>query len=218
LTIYSLAEVMRGPVADASTRRSTPQTGGDASFSHELDRTAGTPQASAPGSDGRRSDSAASRHNSGPSRNTAADALGLVASPGAMAVIDGKTLYGCADGWTDTPPAASAGAAPAGEELLHFTPEWMPGVTSGTVNENAQPNGTVLLNSKLYATEETARKLAEAVGATPVAVELSGGTGVSAAQWELDFGDGRRLNAGLVADMFLRDPDRALARLHAELV
>jgi hypothetical protein len=133
-------------------------------------------------------------------------------------MINGRALYATAEGWSESPPVPAIAAGLKGDEMLGFTPEWIGTVTSGTVNESAQPNGNVQLSSKLYATEETARKLAEAVGATPVAVELSGGTGVSAAQWELDFGGGRRLNAGLVADMFMRDPERALARLHAELV
>jgi hypothetical protein len=102
--------------------------------------------------------------------------------------------------------------------MLGFTPEWAPKVTATTVNENAQPSGTVQLNPKLYATEACAKKLAATLGATAVACEsTSVGTEVAPPQWELDFGDGVRLNAGLVADMFLRDADRALARLRAEI-
>ena len=220
--MYSLAEVMRRglPLEPTAALKTTPRQR-DTSFSEQLSETV----TASPGQSGQRQDSVASRQVRAAVATpaaTAADALGLIATPGAKATISGQTFYGSESGWSLTDTAPSAGASPdavTGEQLLGFTPEWVPVVTAVMVNEGGQPSGTVQFNSKLYATEATTQKLANVLGATPVsAADAHPGTGASATQWELDFGDGKRLNAGLVADMFMRDPERAMARMRAELV
>jgi hypothetical protein len=148
------------------------------------------------------------------------DSLGLQAAHGSIATIDGVTYYGSQEGWSLTAPAVeqSAGSTGSGEELLGFQPQWFPQVNSVIVDEEARPIGTVELNPRLYATKETAEKLAAKLGATAVAEAISGiDAGSMVPQWELDFGNGVKLNAGLVADMFVRDAARAFDRLRAEI-
>jgi hypothetical protein len=217
------------PTELPATKTAAPQNTQESFLEHFAKSAASSAGAAPPASDARR-DFDAVRQVSGAAGQsaaggTAADALGLIAAVGAKATIDGQTFYGTSAGWSLTPPDPATGELPSstpapskGEAMLGFAPDWFGQVTSPTVNENAQPSGAVQLNRKLYATEETAQKLAEAVGATAVACESISTTNEPLeVQWELDFGDGKRLNAGLVADMFLRDPDRAWARLRAEI-
>jgi hypothetical protein len=238
--INSLAE-MYGPPAAAAGKSGgnapkQAQTQSESPFSQELKNTleagasgtrpAATNAAWRDRSVTGRQESGATRQNSvadGPaSGTTAADAIGLRAVRGAVATVDGVTHYGTDEGWSLTAPEPEVEAAAAqgasGEELLGFKPEWFGKVIAVKTNVEGQPTGTMELSRKMYATEETAKKLADALGATPVAADVT--TALPEAmvpQWELDFGGGIRLNAGLVADMFMRDADRAIARLRAEI-
>src|SRR5262245_3051001 len=103
---------MRGPVGDAAGRRTAPNANADSSFSHELETSTTTATA-------RRPDTAASRHNSDAvsTRSTPADALGLTASPGASAVIDGRTLFATSEGWSESAPLVAVAEALRGDEM-----------------------------------------------------------------------------------------------------
>jgi hypothetical protein len=232
--MHSVDAIGRRALADTSAPRTAGTQSSEESFIQHFSDSTGLASAK-DGATASNSTPSADRQNSGDTRrnavtsgqapatgSTAADALGLIATPGAKATIGNQTFYGTSSGWSVTPNTAAAEAASTsvskGEQMLGFKFEWAAKAESGTVNENAQPNGTVQLNPKLYATEDCAKKLAASLGATAVACEsTTWAGGAVATQWELDFGEGRRLNAGLVADLFMRDPDRALGRLRAEL-
>jgi hypothetical protein len=231
--MYSLESMGRTtPIEPAPMKAAAPQNSQESFLQHlaESGEESSTANLPATGSTAERQNSGAPRRNTGAQSAgaTAADALGLISTLGARATINGQTFYGTENGWSASPPESgaleagaldTAQASPSkGEEMLGFRFQWVGEVTSVTVNENAQAAGTVQLNKKMYATEETAKKLAEVLGATAAPCDGVDYNGQAlATQWELEFGNGTKLNAGLVADMFLRDPERALARMRAEI-
>lgn len=146
---------------------------------------------------------------------------GLAPTAGATATINGVSYTATPTGWAPSAslPPTNTGASSGTSSLLGFTPNYqtfnMP--TFATDGSGAMTGQRPAAQTYQYLDRASAERLAQMLGATVYGEDSTAPNRTAPQELSLVFGNGARLNAGLVARMFETDPGGAMRRLQAEL-